>query len=650
MIVEEERFFMLNPKKRMVAPLVIAFCLIVMAACATSDKTDPATPAPETDNETDGIDVAANITELIEEPSTAPTPASEMGAKELIICMGQEPDTLYPYGSSMLASTAVQHAIFENNMTTLSFAYQAQGLEKIPNLADGDARINSIEVRSGDIVVAADGNLVIVEPGIVLTSSEGESVTFDGTPIIMEQMVVDFTMKPRIWSDGVPVTAQDSVYSYDLVADPATPQSKFTINRTASYQATGSLTTRWTGIPGFYDSTYFTNFWQPLPEHLWRSYTAAELLDAEASSRLPVGDGPFAIQEWVPGAHIRLVPNEFYYQEGLPYLDSVTYKFIPDTNQLISQLLNGECDIGTQDALGTDHSPFLLEAESNGLLIPYFQTGTVWEHIDFGINSEPAYAASRPDWYEDVRVRRAITMCTNRQSMVDEIMFGRSEVIHSYIPSDHPLYATGLTEWPYDVNAANALLDEAGFLDSDGDGVREEPVTKRPFAPTLITTLENEMRKQLTQQFRENLLACGINVQLDYVLSSELYAAEGPLFGRRFDLSEFAWGTGVQPPCEFYLSSEIPTAENDWAGQNNTGFVSGAFDAACLQARGNLPGTEAYRTGHAEAQRIFSEQLPVLPLFLRLKVAAARPDVLNFGVDPTQNSELYNLYELDLAQ
>lgn len=118
--------------------------------------------------------------------------------------------------------------------------------------------------------------------------------------------------------------------------------------------------------------------------------------------------------------------------------------------------------------MGTDHSPFLLEAESNGLLIPYFQTGTVWEHIDFGINPEPGYAASRPDWYEDVRVRQAITLCTDRQGMVDEIMFGRSEVIHSYIPSNHPLYASGLTEWPYDVNAANALLDEAGFWTTMG--------------------------------------------------------------------------------------------------------------------------------------------------------------------------------------
>ena len=643
---------MFNAKKWADLPKLVVVCLVLSTACNSADDPEIATPTLESIAETTGAETETIVTELVELPVPTPTSVPATNSKDLIICMGQEPDTLYPYGSSMLASTAVQHAIFENNMTTLSFDYQAQGLEKIPSLADGDARLVSVGVSGGDIVVAADGNLVIVEPGIVLTNSEGEDVTFDGTPIIMQQLAVDFTLKARVWSDGVPVTAQDSVYSYNLGADPATPQSKFIVNRTASYQTTGKLTTRWMGIPGFYDATYFTNFWQPLPAHLWQNHTAAELLEAEESSRLPVGDGPFAIQEWLPGECIRLVPNEFYYQEGLPYLDSVTYKFIPETNQLISELLNGGCDIGTQDALSTDHSPFLLEAESNGLLIPYFQTGTVWEHIDFGINSEPGYAASRPDWYEDVRVRQAITMCTDRLAMVDGIMFGRSEVIHSYIPSTHPLYATGLTEWPYDVESANALLDEVGFLDTDGDGIREDLATGAPFALVLITTLENEMRKELTQMFKEDLLQCGIDVQLDYLLSSALYASGpgGPLFGRHFDLSEFAWGTGVEPPCEFYLSSEIPTAENDWAGQNNTGFVNAAFDAACLQARGNLPGTEAYQLGHAEAQRIFSEQLPVLPLFLRLKVAAARPDVLNFGVDPTQNSELYNIYEIDLAQ
>ena len=630
--------------------LFAVLCWASLAACATQTGSGGSDNDEDSPNATPAVTTETIVAEFVGDAPPVASEELEADTKDLTICMGQEPDTLYPYGGSMLAASAVQHAIFENNITTLSFDYQAQGLEKIPSLADGDARLTHVEVNAGDIVVAADGNLVIVESGIVLTNSDGEEVVFDGTPVVMEQLIVDFTMKARSWNDGKPVTAQDSVYSFNLVADPATPQTKFTVSRTASYEATGELSTRWIGIPGFYDSTYFTNFWQPLPEHIWGQFTAVQLLEAEESSRLPVGDGPFAIQEWVEGDHIYLTPNEFYYQEGLPYLDSVTFKFIPDTNSLISQLLAGDCDIATQDALGTDHSPFLLEAESNGLLVPYFQTGTVWEHIDFGIN--PDNGVRRPDWYEDVRVRQAIAMCTDRQRMVDDILFGRSEVVHSYIPSVHPLYAAGLTVWPYDVEAANTLLDEVGYLDSDGDGIREDPATGAPFAPTLSTTMEIDMRKQLTQIFKENLLECGIDVQLEYLLSSELYASgpEGLIFGRKFDLVEFAWGTGVQPPCDFYLSSEIPTAENDWAGQNNTGFTDAAYDAACLMGIASLPGTTTYQDGHAEAQRLFSEQLPVLPLFLRLKVAAARPHVLNFGVDPTQNSEIYNIFELDLQQ
>ena len=181
----------------------------------------------------------------------------------------------------------------------------------------------------------------------MIQNSDGEDVTFDGTPVMMDQLVADFTMKPMVWSDGTPVNATDSVYAFNLVIDPDTPTAKYTAERTASYEATGDLSTRWTGLPGFRDSTYFINFWYPKPEHLWSGFTAAELLEAEESTRLPVGDGPFKIEEWIAGDSIRLTRNENYYRasEGLPYLDSVTFKFIPDTNQLLAQVLSGQCDV-----------------------------------------------------------------------------------------------------------------------------------------------------------------------------------------------------------------------------------------------------------------------------------------------------------------
>jgi peptide/nickel transport system substrate-binding protein len=664
---------MFKNKRWALIALFVMLGAIVLAACQPAaetvevEVTRVVTETVEVEGEPQEVTRVVVETEVVEV-----TPAAEEveeGPKDLIVCMAQEPDTLYIYGGSMLAASAVQHAIFENNITTLSYEYQAHGLEKLPSLDDGDAVLNSVEVNAGDIVQGADGNPVELAEGVMVTTSDGETVEFTGEALMVDQLVVDFTMKPRVWSDGEPVTADDSVYSFELAAHPDTPAAKFVVERTASYEATGDLATRWTGIPGFMDATFFVNFWAPQPRHAWEQFSPAELLEAEESARLPVGDGPFRIVDWVAGDHILLERNENYYraEEGLPYLDSVTYKFIPDTNQLIAQLLSGQCDIGTQDGMDPGQAPFLIEAESSGLLVPYFQTGTTYEHIDFAINPVPEYAQTRPDWFEDVRVRQAFTMCTDRQGMVDNILFGRSEVIHTYIPSVHPLYPQdGLEELAYDVEGANALLDEVGYVDSDGDGIREDPATGTPFSVTLGTTAGNEMRQQLTQIFKENMLECGVDVQLYYPPASEWFAdgPEGVLFGRRYDLGEFAWLTGVEPACDLYLSTLIPGPEGEpieghynpdatypgWGGQNNAGFISEEYDAACNRALGSLPGTEDYEEGHLEAQRIFSREVPIIPLFLRLKVAAARPGVQNFVVDSTQNSEMFNIYEIDLQR
>jgi peptide/nickel transport system substrate-binding protein len=659
---------MLNKKRLGLFTLLVLIAALALVACQpqTVTETIEVTRIVTETVEGEQVEVTRVVEEIVE--VTAVPVEEPAGPKDLVICQAQEPDSLYVYGTEMLASVAVQHAFSENYITNLSYSYQAQGLEKLPSVDDGDAVINSVPVNEGDMVRTADDVAKELAVGDMVQTSDGETVEFDGTEVMMDQMVVDFTMKPTVWSDGTPVAASDSVFSFNLVRDPDTPAPKYTAERTASYEATGDLTVRWTGLPGFRDATYFVNFYQPLPEHVLGGFSAAELLEAEESSRMPVGDGPFKVDEWIAGDSIRLSRNEFYYRadEGLPYLDSVTFRFIPDTNQLLAQLLSGQCDIGTQDGLTSNEAPFLIEAEANGLLVPYFQTGTVYEHIDFNIdpiNQDGTPLTDRYDWYEDVRVRQAMTMCTDRQGMVDNILAGRSEVIHTYVPTVHPLYPTeGVTELPFDPEAGAALLEEAGFVDSDGDGIREDP-DGQPFAPRLGTTAGNVMREQLTQIFKENMAACGIDVQLYYVPSAEWFgdAPEAELGGRRYDLGEFAWLTGVQPACELYMSSQIPGPEGEinpksglaytgWGGQNNTGYSNPDFDAACQQALGNLLGTPENTEGHMEAQRIFSQDVPVIPLFLRLKVAAARAEVLNFNVDPTQNSELYNLYEIDLQQ
>jgi peptide/nickel transport system substrate-binding protein len=604
------------------------------------------------------VEVTRIVTEV---QVVTPTPGPETSrAKNLVICMAQEPDTLYPFGSAMPAARAVQHALFDDLITNRSFAYQASAIEKVPSLADGDAVLQVVAVGAGDRVTSeSHGVVVLGEQGtavllngmpadgaVVLRNSSGADVAWESAPVTMEQLVVDYRLKPLVYSDGVPVTAADSVYTFKLASDPDTPMNKFLPQHTASYEATGELAVRWTGVPGFIYPLYFQTVWTPYPRHVWGQFTAAELLEAAESTRLPVGHGPFRVVEWEPGERIELARNDYYWREGLPYLDGVTIKFLPGAGQLIGQLLTGQCHIGSEDLIGAEHYPALIEAENNQLLVPTFDIRGVFEHIAFNIDP----VDDRTRWFEDIRVRQGMLLCTDRQNMADTILYGRSQLIHTYVPTIHPLYPeNGVAEWPYDVEMANTLLDQAGFM-RDEDGIRRHPETGEPFRVTLDTTSGNRLRLQLSRLFRINLRDCGIDVALSYLSAREWFAdgPDGTLFGRRYDLALFAWPIGMEPACQLYRADEIPTAENDWWGQNVTGWRDGAFTASCSAALDALPGTAEYSAAHQEALQIFAKSTPIIPLILRLKAAVARPEVRNFGVDPTQNSELYNLYEIDL--
>jgi peptide/nickel transport system substrate-binding protein len=442
-----------------------------------------------------------------------------------------------------------------------------------------------------------------------------------------------------------------------LVADPDTAVSKYTVDRTTSYEATSDTTSVWTGLPGYIDSVYFTNFWSPKPRHLWQEelgYTALDLVEAEESSRTPLGWGPYVIKEWVAGDHITVEknPNYFRSNEGLPYLDTIIYRFVADSNAAVAQLISGECDIATQDTAMEDQSELLLKLEQENIINPIFMTGTVWEHVDFGIKPIDEY--DRPNFFSDLRMRQAFAYCMDRQSVVESVLYGRSIVIHTYIPPEHPLYAEGLTEYAYDPDAGMALLDEMGWTDDDGDGVREAHGVEGVADGTLLEfkwqSTTAPMRVTYMQIYQQNLAECGFQVNLENMSATEYFAdgPEGPVFGRRFDTASFAWLTGVEPSCDLYLTEQIPAEDNAWAGQNSPGFSLEEYDAACNRALQALPGTEDYIEGHKDAQRIFSEQLPVVPLFLRLKLAASRPGVTGFIMDPTENSEMWNIEAFDL--
>jgi peptide/nickel transport system substrate-binding protein len=673
--VKEETMF--ANKKLAILVVLMMVAPIVLAACGP-------TPPPETVVQEVVKTVEVERTVIVEgTPQTiieketvieevvvtaTPEPVVE-GPKTLVICQGQEPDTMYIYGGSMLAASHIQNAMFDGPFDNRSFGYQAVIFEKLPTLDDGDAVINTVTVGEGDVVVDSLGNPVELTAEFTGTIrpagcyTDECAVAYGGGELEMEQMQVTFVLKDGLtWADGEPVKASDSVYAFNLYMDPDTPSpTRYVGEHTATYEATDDKTLVWTGLPGYRDATYFINAWTPQPEHLWGSMSAADIVSSEEASRTPIGYGAFTSKEWVAGDHFTVVKNPYYFRadEGLPYVDEIVFRFIgEDPNAAIAALLAGECDILTQDVHMDDQAELLIELEQAGQLIPTFVTGTVWEHVDFGINPVEEYAATRPDFFEDLRMRQAIAMCLDRQAVVDELLLGKSVVIHSYIPSEHPVYNPDVKQYPYDTEAAKALLEEMGWVDTDGDGIREcsgcgvEGATDGTKLAFKWGSTNADLRINYMQIFQVNLLDCGIDLTLENLTAGEWFAdgPEGPLFGRHFDLGSFAWLTGVEPPCDLYLGTQWPSEESGWAGQNDPGFADAEYDKVCNSALQSLPGTAEYEQYHKEAQRIFAEQLPVIPLFLRTKLAAYAPNVTGFIMDPTVNSETWNIESFNIER
>jgi peptide/nickel transport system substrate-binding protein len=658
--------------------LFLAMSLLMVASFVLAACQPAATPETITVVET------VVVTEIVEgeaveviitttpEPTAVPEP---VGPRTLVICMGQEPETLYSYGGNMLAMSSVLEAIYDGPYDARSFDYQAVIYEKLPSLADGDAVLQPVEVNAGDTIADVTSTPVTLAAGVVYrpsgcTSKDCEVTYADGAgPVTVDQLVVTFKLLPGLlWSDGTPLTSADQVYNFSVYMDPDSPNTKYVGERTASYEALDDVTTVWTGIPGYMDSTYFLNVWAPFPEHIYGQYTAAELVEAEESARKPIGWGAYAIDEWVIGDNISMHKNENYFRasEGLPKFDNVIYRFVgANSNANIAKILSGECDISDQTGGLENQSELLLELSASSQINATFVTGTTWEHADFGIVPvayDDGYQAAtdRPDFFGDVLTRRGILTCMDRQAVVDTVFFGQSATMDTYLPPQHPLFNANVASYPFDVAAGSALLEEAGWVDADGD-----PATPRTYAGTNpqipadtplsfnYWTTNSTLRQSATQVFAQTMVECGIEAKLEYWSAGEYFAdgPDGPIFGRRFDIGQFAWLTGVAPPCELWKSDQIPGDPEagfaGWGGQNATGWSNADYDAACNAAISALPGQPAYDENHLLAQEIFADQLPVAPLYLRTKLAATRVDMCNFIMDPTANSEMWNIEAFD---
>ncbi|MCH7480258.1 MAG: hypothetical protein IIC79_02575 [Chloroflexi bacterium] len=546
----------------------------------------------------------------------------------------------------------------------------------MPSIADGDAIFEAVQVNIGDLIVDADGQVIALESGAKYLPSGCKDLSCaqlyssqQGQPVAMDQLVTTFSMLPGIrWSDGTPLTAEDSVFSFQVASGlPANTRSQL-VAHTFSYQALDADTTLWRGLPGFRDPNYATNFFAPLPLHTLGALNIDQLLTIEVANKNPLSYGPYVIAEWSEGTAIKLNRNPKYYRagEGLPYFDMLIYHFIgPDADAAIGAIVSGKCDI-LDDSINLDAQiDRLLEMQTQGKIQIAFAPGNVWEHLDFGIvpiTYDEFYNVAqgdRPDFFGDARTRRAIAMCLNRSALIEQFANGQSELMNSYIPPAHPLSNPAVQSYSYDPSAGSALLQQVGWVLGEGGLRMSQGVSGIPDGVSFeigYFTTDSPLHLEIAQILGGNLLNCGIKINISTGTPGDLFAPgpDGLLFGRQFDLAQFAWPLEQNPSCWLFLGEAVPGGDIDqfiysWGGWNLTGWRNAEYDEACKTSQKALPGEAVYLSSQQLAQQIFASELPVIPLFIPSKFIIARTNLCGLQFDATGNI-FWNIEILDFDE
>lgn len=358
--------------------------------------------------------------------------------------------------------------------------------------------------------------------------------------------------------DGEPLTADDVVFTYNIpLSDDYDGVRKSYFEAVESVEKVDDYTIK------FNMSKVDTQFpvvglgFGILPEHILGDVPIADLGEHDFNFRNPIGSGPFKFEEWKDGEYVKVVANDDYW-DGRPYLDSVTYKLVPDANAMLAQLQAG--DIHYWAGVPQPDVPTVESfADATGIRL---ESGLALSYTFLGFNQ-------RDDKFQDKAVRQAITHAIDREAIVANVMNGLGEVAH--VP-ESPLswaYNPDVPKFEYDVEKAKQMLADAGWTPG-ADGILEKDGKK--FSFEVKTNQGNKVREDIVVILQQQLKEVGIEVKPQIVEFSSLIADIDPGVWN-FEAIVLGWSLGTDPdPSGIFHTKEIE------AGLNFTGYSNPELD------------------------------------------------------------------------
>jgi len=501
-----------------------------------------------------------------------------------------------------------------------------------------DLKSDSYEPAYGDTLIAGS----IGEPTVLIPMLAGDSASHDVAGLIFnglvkydtdlsvigdlaesweispDGLVITFHLRKGVrWTDGVPFTAGDVMFGFKTIIDEKTPtayQEDFLQVKKA--EVLDKYTFRVTYGKPFAPALSSWGNLVVLPKHLLEGKDITKTDFA----RNPVGLGRYKLKNWIPGQEVVLASNRDYF-EGRPYINGYVYRIIPDPATMFLELQAGGIDM-----MGLTPVQYTKQTD-NDFFRNNFQKFRypVFSYTYLGFNL-------RHPWFQDKLVRQAIAHAIDKNELVDVVLFGLgSPASGPYVPDTWP-YNPDVKKYEFNPGKAKQLLREAGWEDTDGDGILDK--NGRDFAFTIRTNMGNKLREKTATIIQWRLRNIGIKVSIE-VIEWSAFINEF-IDKRRFEAVILGWSIGIDPD-QYDIWHSSKTREKEF---NFVSYSNPEVDELLEKGRRTFS-VEERKKAYFRIQEVLADELPYI--FLYVPDATPMVHARVKGIKPSPIGISYNL-------
>ncbi|MEW6400899.1 MAG: ABC transporter substrate-binding protein [Chloroflexota bacterium] len=452
-----------------------------------------------------------------------------------------------------------------------------------------------------------------------------------------------FKIKDGIqWHDGEPLTAEDVAFTYNLYKD--TPEYPYlngyytpyfdSITATENNEVVLTLTE---AIPNIESQLVFLYI---LPKHVWEGVDKLEYENFEM-----IGSGPFKMAEYSQNEFVRLSANKEHFATP-PKVDEVIFQTFDNQDALVQAVKTGQVDMVTEmpntavAALKNDEN---IELVVGSPLAPDV-TDIIFNQVaPENCPPEGGICSGHPALL-DRNVRLALAHATDKQQMIDVILLGLGTPGLTLIPDGLGVwYNNTLQDYEYDVAKASQIFDDAGYVDADGDGVRDMPDGSRPLAFRMNWPSDSITAPRMAEMLSQMWGEAGVTLELQAVDPDALTAQCCPAFD--FDIMLWGWASDPDPSALLYVytTEAVPT------GSSETGYSNPEYDELYARQQTELD-FETRKDIVWEMQKIVHDDVVYIIPFYGQQVQAFRTDRFTGWVTDQPKVELSDVTSLVLIE